>query len=486
MRRENFLTHQLKVKTKMSNLFSPSAYKKAGLFTDRTNSPARVNGLPVQRKRRSSAMDMLFSAHTEARKEQAEQADAAFVRNMYHKDAKAHQRRAEERRMEEEKNEQYAQKVQLEEHDSALAERLHDIEHQKMKEDQKRRMEEEKLSEEVALKLQEEEEREAKLAAKQLKKIAAKDAKFAQKVHKKHVQDFKREENAKKKEEMQKITDEKKSVQMARNLQKKEKRELEREEKNKKKRAARDEKLAKTYHKKELSLIKKDEMIKQKKLLVQKREEEKKIKMNLKSQEIAKRLQEEEHREFMKEAERRRQQHEDDEKMARQIQGDELGDVAIKGSNVRNAWSNPKVEVEETKSSAIITVQLPNVRRMEVDLDEELNIIFISAKPKTADRVVAHITDDGAHDELKKIVQSEFIGELKEISFEIKLDDIIDGEVTADDILSEYKAETGLLRLELRGAIAKSKVEQKEFKKGLLSRLGRLFKPSFSGKSRKK
>ena len=146
------------------------------------------------------------------------------------------------------------------------------------------------------------------------------------------------------------------------------------------------------------------------------------------------------------------------------------------------------MEVEETKSGAVITVQLPNVRRMEVDLDEEENTIFVSAKPKSADRVVAKLTDaHDAHDELKKIVESQFVGELKPISLEIKLDDIVDdGLVTADDIVSEYQAKTGLLRLELCGVVAKSKVEQKKFKKGLLSRLGSLFNRKSGSKANKK
>ena len=45
------------------------------------------------------------------------------------------------------------------------------------------------------------------------------------------------------------------------------------------------------------------------------------------------------------------------------MQSEELGDVAAQGSHVQSSWANPKVEVEETKSGAVITVQLPNVRR---------------------------------------------------------------------------------------------------------------------------
>merc|ERR1712166_1582526 len=66
-----------------------------------------------------------------------------------------------------------------------------------------------------------------------------------------------------------------------------------------------------------------------------------------------------------------------DEKSARQMQGDELGGVALNSTSVKDAWNNPKVEVEETKSGAIITVQLPNVRSMEVDIDED-KIVFLS------------------------------------------------------------------------------------------------------------
>ena len=463
-------------------MFSPSAYKKA--FSDITNSPvSNANGLQKpKQKRRSSAMDMFHQAHTESRAEQVKEADEAYVRNMYHNDAKQHQRRAEERRAQEEKNEQYAQKVQLEEHDSAFAEHLHEMEHRKHEQEKQLRLEEEKLSEDIAKKLQAQEEQEHARETKALKKRALQDAKVARKVHKKNIQDLKREEKQQRKEEMKLLQDNKKSEHMAKQLQAQEERDRERDAKNKQRRASKDEKLARKYHEQELNLVKKEEREEQRKAWLEKKNQEKMKKMNEKSQAIAQRLQEEEHRSFMKENERRQLQHEEDARMARELQGDELGEVATQGSTVRDAWSNPKVEVEETKSGAVITVQLPNVRRMEVDLDEEENTIFVSAKPKSADRVVAKLTDaHDAHDELKKIVESQFVGELKPISFEIKLDDIVDGLVTADDIVSEYQAKTGLLRLELCGVVAKSKVEQKKFKKGLLSRLGSLFNRKSGG-----
>ena len=473
------------------NLYSPSAYKK--ILTDRTNSPASNYGNKkpaAQRKRRSSAMDMLFSAHNEAKTERVVEADAAMARNLQHNQHKKAQQLQEARRQQEEQNAQYAQKVQLEEHDSALAEHLHALESKRLKKEEMQRSEDEKLSMDIARKLQAEEDRDAARAAKEFKKIAAKDAKIARKVHKQNVQEIKREKNEKKRQEQLRLDQEKKSEQMARQLHAQEERQLSRQAKQKRKRAAKDEKIARKFHQKELGFVKRAETEEQRKIVSQKKEQEKMERLNMKSQAIAQRLQAEEHAEFMKDCQRRQQQHEEDERLARQMQGDELGDLATKSTSVRDAWSNPEVEVEETKSGAVITVQLPNVRRMEVDLDEDENAIFVNAIPKSADRVAEKLTTDDAHDELKKIVESQFVGSLKPVSFEIQLGDIVDGIVTADDIISEYRAETGLLRLELCGVVAKSKTEQKEFKAGLLSRLGSLFKPSFyrrgSTKNKKK
>ena len=461
-------------KNQMS-LFSPTAYKKAGLLTDRTNSSNRTNGVPA-RKRRSSAMDMLFAAHTESTTERNVEADAALARNLHHQNAKAHQHKEEKRRKAEEQSEQYAQKLQLEEHDGALAERLHDLERRRAEKEEERRLEDEKLSMEAAKKMQTEEEKEEAKRKKELQKIAYRDAKTARKVHVQHVKEIKREEMQKRKEEQRRFDSEKLSENVAKKLQTQDERAAARERKAKERRATEDAKLARKFHQNELKYIKLDEKEEQRKLAIEKKETEKKEKMDLKSQEIARQMQEEEHRAWMKSCENQRKQHEEDERMAREMQGEELGDVATRGNQHRESWSNPEVDIEETKSGAVITVQLPNVRRMEVDLDEELNIIFVNAIPKSADRVVARLTDDKTHDELKRIVESQFVGALKPVSFEIKLVDIVEGLVTAEDIVSEYRAESGLLRLELTGVVAKSKVEQKEFKSGLLSRLGSLFK----------
>ena len=473
-------------------MFSPSAYKKAGLLTDRTNSPSQnpnhQYGKQRQQKRRSSAMDMLFTAHNEVKAEAHTERDAGYARNLHHNSNKEHQRELDKRRKEEEQNEQYAQKVQLEEHDSALAEHLHRLENNRVKQIEFQKKENEELSMNIARKLQQEEEKEAKLAAKQSKKIAAKDIKFARKVHKQNIQELKREEQQQLKREQKLIDDEKKSEQMAKNLHAQEERNVSKVTKEKQRQALKDEKIARKYHRNEMNYLKREENEKQRKLLVEKKEKDKMERMNIKSQKIAQRLQAEEHSQFMKDCERRQLQHEEDEKLARQMQGDELGDVALKSTSVRDAWNNPEVEVEETKSGAVITVQLPNVRRMEVDLDEDENCIFVNAIPKSADRVVAKLTDqhNEAHDELKKIVESQFVGSLKPVAFEIHLEEIVEGIVTADDIRSEYIAKTGMLRLELCGVVAKSKVEQKEFKKSLLSRLGNLFSRSRSKKSNKR
>ena len=48
-------------------------------------------------------------------------------------------------------------------------------------------------------------------------------------------------------------------------------------------------------------------------------------------------------------------------------------------------------------------------------------------------------------------------GSLKPVEFEILLEEIVEGNVTTDNIKSEYIRNTGMLRLELSGVVAKSK-----------------------------
>ena len=137
--------------------------------------------------------------------------------------------------------------------------------------------------------------------------------------------------------------------------------------------------------------------------------------------------------------------------------------------------------------------------RMEVDLDEEENAIFVNAIPKSSEKVASKVleskmqTDErskiancAAEDELKRMVKHSFIGELRPVSFEINLADVVEGLVRAEDIRSEYKAKEGILRLEMEGVVAVSKKKQQKFRRGLLERLGGLFKRGRRGSAERK
>ena len=91
-----------------------------------------------------------------------------------------------------------------------------------------------------------------------------------------------------------------------------------------------------------------------------------------------------------------------------------------------------------------------------------------------------------AEDELKRIVKHSFIGELRPVSFEINLADVVEGLVRAEDIRSEYKAKEGILRLEMEGVVAVSQKKQQKFRRGLLERLGGLFKRGRRGSAERK
>ena len=100
----------------------------------------------------------------------------------------------------------------------------------------------------------------------------------------------------------------------------------------------------------------------------------------------------------------------------------------------------------------------------------------VASKPLESKMQTDERSKSAAEDELKRIVKHSFIGELRPVSFEINLADVVEGLVRAEDIRSEYKAKEGILRLEMEGVVAVSQKKQQKFRRGLLERLGGLFK----------
>ena len=492
----------------MPGLFSPSQYKKFG--TDRTNSPVsalssmNARKAHVRKPRRTSMMDMLGEAHREAKTERLQQADQAYARNLHHQAKNQRRKEEEERARALKEQEQYAQKLQLEEEDSALAEQMYLRERALAKKEQEEREAAERESEEKARELHEREAKAADEHSQAMRKLSIKDEKLAKKTHKQEMREAAREaERARKLAEAQRREEmrvEKASEALARKLQCEEEKALAKQRRLMRQQSSKDEKIAKSSYANELKEIKREEMQRKKEEEAKRREEARMLRMEQKSAAMAAKMQAAENSKFIMEAEARKRQHEKDLELARKMQSEELGEAAVKSTIVQESWSNPKVEVEETKSGCIITVQLPNVRRMEVDLDEEENAIFVNAIPKSSDRVARKVLEskmsdealsayeaNAAHDELKRIVKHSFVGELKPVSFEINLADIVEGIVCAEDIKSQYKAEEGLLSLELEGVVAVSKKRQQRFRDRLLGRLGGLFKKRRSkGKENKK
>jgi hypothetical protein len=451
-------------------------------------------------------MDMLGAAHKEARAERRSQADSAYARTLHQKE------QLEERRQEEllRAQEQYAQKVQLEEEDGALAEQLRQ---QFQREEERRRGAErasERASEQAAAEMQRGLEEEAAAHAQAMRRLAEKDAKVARKAHQQEQTEAARvERQARKLAEAEKRDEAralKASEALARKLQQEEARAAAHEQKARRRQSSKDEKLARSVATADARSMKRVAAEQRKKAEAEKREQARHFRIAEKDAAVAAKLQAAEKAQFLKDAEERREQHEKDVVLARRMQREELGDAADQSARVQDSWSNPQVEVEETKSGCVITVQLPNVRRMEVDLDEEENAIFVNAIPKSSEKVARKVLEskmqqsgggaetdescrrvesDAAHDELKRIIKHSFVGELRPVSFEINLADIVEGFVCAEDIKSEYRAKEGILRLELEGVVAVSEKKQQKFRRGLLERLGGLFKRGRRGSSGK-
>ena len=300
-----------------------------------------------------------------------------------------------------------AEKFQREEHDAFMAQKIAERERKEAQQEKMRKDRMEKEAFEYAQKLQEDEEKEATNYERERLRQLKKDEAVARKLHKNESAEIQREEARKEKERLQK-----------------------------EKEAAREAKERKKEERKGLEAARKLHLM-----------EEKKIKLaRQKSEKIA----------------------EQDMEMARRLQETELSEIIEETEKVTQKWKEPTVEVEEQDNGVLLLVELSGVRRMEVDLDEEERVVYVTAVPKskTYDPLREH------HPELRKMVSKDKIESSK---FHIDLTQIVDGYFTHTDIDSKYDPKTGNLTIFVHDVHLSSKQKRSSFLSKMSSNLSKMF-----------
>ena len=334
-------------------------------------------------------------------------------------------------------------------------------------------------------------------------KHAQADESYARRVQEAEAEDLRRRREEEQKSEAfaQKLQAEEEDLALAEHLHHVERRELKKRQAEVEAQMAKDEKIARKFEKSEQSRARKLSRKERKASLrdmkaarkLQKQElrlerqaskkaemEEKKTRdMERKSEKLAQRIHNQEAMRARREEEERARRAEADERLASKLQSEELATIARHECDMRTSWMDIQVDVEEEKCGVAIAVKLPNVRRMEVDLDEDENIVFVSAAPKSGDKLVEKLAP-GCQGELRKIVEKSLVDgststELKPIQFEIHLSDFVDGCPCAEEIESEYRADEGMLQLRLLGMRLKSSKKTTNFRTSLLGRLRSMF-----------
>ena len=336
------------------------------------------------------------------------------------------------------------------EHDRVTATRIHGEEVSRAK----KILDEEKRNEDYARKLEMEE----------------RDELFAEKLH--------RMEEIEAQKELERLREiESADSSVAKKLQKQEEKEAKKHEKLMRKQSLRDSKLAK-------KVVKQEEAEEERKRREEARAAERKLKQEKSDLAKAMQLQKKEDSEARKAQELARKMHDKDAAFARKLQHCELSEVISSGEEAEQHWCEPTVDTTETEDGTSITVTLPNVRRMEVDLDEEELAIYVNAVPK--EHLPVAMKD--AHDELLSYAKEVCDVDLKPVAFEIDLRDLVvipERGVRADDITSSYDPKTGTLKMHIDGV----KIVQRRrgsFMRSLTSRLGKVFSSSFSQRRKSK
>ena len=158
-----------------------------------------------------------------------------------------------------------------------------------------------------------------------------------------------------------------------------------------------------------------------------------------------------------------------DMEIARKMQEEELSDVIDTTDKVVQNWKEPTVEVEQKDNGVLLIVELQGVRRMEVDLDEDEKVVYVTAIPKSK-------TYDPLHDhhpELRKLACKDKLGESK---FHIDLNAIADGYFTHEDIESNYDPKLGELEIFIHNVRLCSLPKRNKFLAKISSNLSKIFR----------
>ncbi len=315
-----------------------------------------------------------------------------------------------------------------------------------------------------AQKMEEQEEEDRRTAAKM--QLEENDSAYAEAL-------LAKEEMEKERKIQQEKENESKSLLFAKKLREEEKKEEQQMSKKLKKQSSKDEKLAKKFQQKENREWKQEQALKERQELKKERQELREKNARLKEEQknlgLARNLylKEEKERELASKERQRIAQR--DMEMARKLQEEELSDVIDTTDKVVQNWKEPTVEVEEKSSGVMLVVELQGVRRMEVDLDEEEKVVYVTAIPKSK-------TYDPLHDhhpELRKLACKD---KLEESKFHIDLNAIADGFFTHEDIESNYNPKSGELEIFIHNVRLCSMQKRNKFLSKISSNLSKIFR----------
>ena len=279
----------------------------------------------------------------------------------------------------------------------------------------------------------EERERRDREAAEKLQ-MEEKDAYHAEQLRLKEEEEFRRA-----KEQREKMEHE--SFAYAQKMQEEEEKEAQRSKKQAERQHMKDAKLAKKLQqmdeKQQRREMRRKEAEEKRQLALRKKEE----KMGEK---LAKKMLQEEERALQAERLRQEKLAKRDMEIAKRMQDEELAEIHENADRVVKNWKEPTVEVEECDGGVLLIVELSGVRRMEVDLDEDANVIFVNAiaKSKVYDPLREH------HDEIRKLATK---SKVEGSEFQIDLNSIIDGVYSHEEIDSKYDPKTGELEVFVHG-----------------------------------
>ena len=238
----------------------------------------------------------------------------------------------------------------------------------------------------------------------------------------------------------------------------------------------RSKKKAERQHMKDAKLAKKlqEKDDKQQRREMRRKEAEEKRQQALRKKEekmgekLAKKMLQEEERALQAERIRQEKLAKRDMELAKRMQDEELAEIHENVDRVVKNWKEPTVEVEECEGGVLLIVELSGVRRMEVDLDEDANIIFVNAiaKSKVYDPLRDH------HDEIRKLATK---SKVEGSEFQIDLNSIIEGVYSHEEIDSKYDPKTGELEVFVHGVKLCSKQKRSKFLSGMSARLSKLF-----------